>query len=266
MSRKNDRTLRFYNEVLGLERLHYGIWLDNDELTIDCLKDAQIRYEDFLVKNIPKDVKNILDVGCGTGILINKLLSSGYQAEGLSPDTNQKINFTKNINAKFHHTKFENFNVSDQFDCLIMSESSQYINLKKLFEKADQALKKNGFLMICDYFALKSAKGVHGRSGHKYDKFLDEIANSSFEIIKQKDITESVTKTLDIGKNFAGRIQKAVEIGTEKIVNKHPHITDFLLWVFRNKIRKFEKQMQLLDSHQFKKNKTYQFILLQVNS
>ena len=50
-----------------------------------------------------------------------------------------------------------------------------------------------------------------------------------------------------------------------------PSVTDvhsiaFLLWLFKGKIEKLEKQTQLLDSAEFKKNKTYRFILLQVNS
>ena len=63
----NDRALRIYNEVLGLDRLHYGMWLEEDELSYENLKKAQIRYEDYLIENIPEGVKTILDVGCGSG-------------------------------------------------------------------------------------------------------------------------------------------------------------------------------------------------------
>ncbi len=262
MSKKDDKTLRFYHEVLGLERLHYGMWQAEDELTIAKFKEAQIRYEDFLIDNIPDKVNKILDVGCGTGIMARKLLSMGYDVEGLSPDENQKKYFADKLNAKFHNTKFEYFTETDQFNCLIMSESSQYIKLDKLFTNAYQALKNGGYLIICDYFVKKNATGIQSKSGHKYDSFIDKISNSGFEIIMEEDVTECVIKTLDIGKDFVSRVQKAVEIYTGRIVKKHPYFTSFLLWIGKNKIRKCKKQLQLLDSKEFKKNKSYRFFLL----
>ena len=265
MSKSNDRTLRIYNEVLGLDRLHYGIWLTEDELTYDNLKKAQIRYEDFLVENIPDSVKTILDVGCGTGVLSRKLLDTGYQVEGLSPDINQKKVFTENVKAKFHHTKFDKFKPDKEFDCLIMSESAQYIKLNRLFENARHSLKKDGYLMICDYFRLENASGVHGKSGHYFNVFKEHLDQSGFKLISEKDITDSVTKTLDIAKDFANRAILAADIGTEKIRNKHPHLSKFVLWLFRNKIDKMDKQFELIDSVSFKRNKTYRFLLLQAN-
>ncbi len=266
MSKSNDRALRIYNEVLGLDRLHYGIWLPEDDLTYDNLKKAQVRYEDFLVENIPDGVKTILDVGCGTGVLTKKLLEAGYDVEGLSPDINQKKVFTENVEAKFHHTTFDKFKPEKQYDCLIMSESAQYIKMNRLFENAKSSLKKNGYLMICDYFRHENSSGVHGKSGHDYDIFKGHIVQSGFNIKSEKDITESVTKTLDIANDFAKRAILAADIGTEKIRNKHPHLIKFVMWLFRNKINKINAQLELLDSVSFKKNKIYMFLLIQINN
>ncbi len=266
MSSRNDRALRFYNEVLGLERLHYGIWLSEDELSVEKLKEAQERYENYLIDNIPENVKTILDVGCGTGILTKRLISLGYHVEGLSPDINQKRIFTENISVPFHHLAFESFSKTDQYDCMIMSESAQYISIEKLFKNAKRSLKKNGYLMICDYFVLKNASGELSKSGHDYEIFMDHIKNAEFTIVSENDLTERVTKTLDLGKNFVERALIALEIGTEKIRDRHPYICRFLLRLFKKKIEKLNLQIQLLDSREFIKNKTYRFILLQANS
>ncbi|MBN1408772.1 MAG: class I SAM-dependent methyltransferase [Calditrichaceae bacterium] len=263
MSKSNDRTLRFYNEVLGLDRLHYGIWQPDDELTYDNLKKAQIRYEDFLIENIPEGVKTVLDVGCGTGVLSKKLLEAGYAVEGLSPDINQKKVFTENVKAEFHHSTFDKFEANKKYDCLIMSESAQYIKLHRLFENARQSLKQDGYLMICDYFRLEDASGIHGKSGHYFHIFKEQMQESGFKLITERDITDSVTKTLDIAKYFADRAILAADIGTEKIRRKHPHLSKFILWLFRNKIDKVNRQMELIDSKAFKQNKTYRFFLLQ---
>ncbi len=266
MSKSNDRALRFYNEVLGLDRLHYGIWLPEDEVTFENLRKAQVRYENFLIDNIPSDVKNVLDVGCGTGILVKNLIERSYNVEGLSPDINQKENFTKNIKVPFHHMPFEDFSVEDNYDCIIMSESCQYIDIDKIFENVRRSLKKNGYWMICDYFVLDEATGELSRSGHNYNDFMKRVAKEGFTVVSEEDITEKVLKTLDLGKDFLEKSMIALDIGTEKIRNKHPYLSKLVKWLFRNKIEKSTKQIELLDSDKFRNNKKYQFILLQVNS
>ena len=131
MSREDDRSLRFYNEVLGLDHLHYGIWKGDEELTLANLKVAQLRYEDLLVSKLPQQARKILDVGCGTSTMTKRMLDMGLDVHGLSPDETQKNNFTHNLNAPFYHSFFEAFESEEKFDCLIMSESAQYIPPKK---------------------------------------------------------------------------------------------------------------------------------------
>ncbi|MDH5369802.1 MAG: class I SAM-dependent methyltransferase [Gammaproteobacteria bacterium] len=266
MSKTNDRALNFYNKVLGLERLHYGMWLPDDELSIEKLKEAQERFENFLIENIPDNAKKILDVGCGTGILTKKLIGLGYNAEGLSPDINQKKTFKENTDAVFHHMAFEDFSKEDLYDCIIMSESSQYINVDKIFENSKRALKKDGCLMICDYFLSENSAGELGKSGHNHKIFMDKVKSSGFTVLSEKDITESVAKTLDLALDIVNKIFMAIEIGTERVQNKHPYLKKIIFWLYRKKIKKLTQQIELLDSIEFKKNKTYQFMLLQVNS
>lgn len=262
MSRKNDRALRFYHEVLDLDRLNYGMWLEDDELSIENLKKAQIRYEDFLIENIPKNVESILDVGCGTGIFTKRLLELGYKAEGLSPDINQKKLFTENVNAPFHHMAFQEMNVENKYDCLIMSESAQYITMKELFANSVKALRKDGYLMICDYFVKDSSSGKIGKSGHKYHDFMEKIESNQFELIRDTDITNSALKTLDLAKLTVEKIFKAVDIFTERFRDKHPYVTKLTLWLFRKKIAKMDKQIELLDSEEFMKKKSYRLLIL----
>lgn len=262
---KNDRALRFYCEVLGMERLHYGLWLPEDELAIEKLKVAQERYEDYLIENIPKHTKSILDVGCGTGVMSAKLKEIGFDVEGLSPDINQKKIFTKKVTAKFHFCCFEDFSHDKQYDCIIMSESSQYIRLQSLFKIAAQVLKKKAVLMICDYFVLNEASGILSKSGHNYEQFINEAKSNNFKVIKNEDITRDVIKTLDIVKLYVEKAVLALNIATEKIVVRHPYLTRFILWLFRNKINSCKEEMQLVDSNKFRKNKEYKLMLLQLN-
>ena len=263
---KNDRALRFYSDVLGLERLHYGLWLPEDELSLEKLKEAQKRYEDYLIENIPKHARRILDVGCGTGVMCARLKELGFDVEGLSPDINEKEPFTRKVNVRFHFCSFEDFSPDDQYDCIIMSESSQYIPLPSLFKIAAQALRKNGYLMICDYLVLNGASGVLSRSGHNYDQLMNEAKSKHFKVISHEDITSNVSKTLDIAKLYIEKVILGLDVATEKIRKRHPYLTHFAFWLFRNKINFYKKEMQLLDSNKFKESKKYCFILLQLDS
>ena len=260
----NDTALRVYNEVLGLNRLHYGMWLPGDEISIQKLRIAQERYEDYIVKNIPDTVKTILDVGCGTGAMTRVLLESGYEVEGLSPDKNQKKIFAQQFDVKFHHTKFDDFLADRKYDCLIMSESSQYINMEKLFRNAKQALEPEGYLIVCDYFLLNNTTGVFKKSGHNYEDFMKKAKETDFTLIFENDITNDIVKTLDIAKDYVEKTALAIKIITEKFRQKRLFFTRALMWLFRKKIKKYDSEIQLLDSEKFKQNKTYRFMVFRL--
>lgn len=260
---KNDRALRFYNEVLGLDHLHYGIWNKDDALTIDNLKQAQQRYEDFLVDTIPDGVIEILDAGCGTGELSKRLKNSNYQVEGLSPDINQKDLYAEKTGRPFHFCRFEDFEPEKRYDCVIMSESGQYVPLDKLFATAALTVKNNGYLISCDYFVLNDATGVLAKSGHNLEQFEKEAEKYGFKIIKDEDITDGIAKTLDFSKQLVQKTLKALEIGTEKIRIKFPLLTRFIKRIFKKKHLKFEREMELLDSEKFSNAKRYKLYLFQ---
>ncbi len=258
---KNDRALRFYSDVLGLERLHYGIWNAEDELTLENLKAAQERYENYLIENIPEGANRILDVGCGTGVLCQELLKRGYKVDGLSPDKNQREHFEKNIQTTFHFCRFEDFVPQTEYDCIIMSESCQYIPLERVFDVAGKALRSGGHLMICDYFVKDGATGVLAKSGHNYTLFKQTAETSGLAIVKHRDITKETAKTLEIAKLWAEKILLGADILSEKVRYKHARTWKFLCWLFRKKINRINQDRDLIDAKKFIEAKTYEFFL-----
>jgi SAM-dependent methyltransferase len=259
----NDRALRFYNEVLGLERLHYGLWRMQDELTFDNLKAAQQRYEDLLADSIPEDAHVVLDVGCGTGVMAARLKALGYDVEGLTPDIHQKEIIERNAGIPLHFCKFENFQPSRAYDCIIMSESSQYIPLQKLFAVAGRALRSGGYLMICDYFVLENARGIMAKSGHNWDTFVATAQDNGFTVRQSRDITRETARTLEMADQFCDRMLLALDIATEKIRKRYPALTRLVMRLLRRKIDKLNDERRLINADLFSASKRYQFLLFQ---
>jgi MPBQ/MSBQ methyltransferase len=266
---KNDRALRFYYDVLGLERLHYGLWDDADERNLEGAKIAQKRYEDFLVDEIelltsdPAETK-VLDVGCGSGIMSETLYNKKFLIEGLSPDLYQKDVFEKRIPVKFHLARFQNFEPIKKYDIVLMSESAQYIPLKRLFVKADECLKPSGYLMVCDYFTFDDATGPMAKSGHKLSAFLKTAEENGYKVIKERDITKETIPTLDAAKIFTDKyIFPSIEIFSDKFQERRPRLFKFVKWIFRKQIAKAYKNVALIDSADFERNKCYRFFIFQ---
>lgn len=113
-----------------IDYFHYGLW----ETNTNNLKDAQENLAQLMKSLIPKEIKKILDVGCGLGRTTYDLTRAGYDVTGISPD----IKLMDMARAKYNNEKlklitsaFENFRSSNLFDLILFQESTQYIDLKK---------------------------------------------------------------------------------------------------------------------------------------
>jgi MPBQ/MSBQ methyltransferase len=264
-SRKSSRTLRFYTQVLGLERLHYGLWEPDDEWSLPGVRKAQARYENYLITWIPAGVKTILDVGCGTGIMAEHLTQLGYTVEGLSPDPYHQGLFQARVQSPFHLCGFKEFIPCMQYDCLIMSESAQYIPVPQLFEVAKTALTPQGYLLVGDYFVLPHASGPLANSGHRLQHFMKMADQVGFERHHQEDLTDRVTPTLDVARDFIDRYMlPSVDLATEHLKARRPYLFRFICWLLRKHLRKMQEDLQLLDSAAFTRAKSYQLILFRV--
>ena len=254
---KDNRALRFYSEVMGLERLNYGIWEPADDLTLENLKRAQKRYEDHLVGLIPDDARRVLDVGCGTGVLSARLHEAGYGVEGLSPSPAQREAFQARSSAVFHLATFQDFEVTEPYDCLVMSESAQYVPLDALFPQAQACLIDGGRLIISDFFSLPTAAGIHAKSGHDLDAFLAAAAEHGFRVMEEHDLTERAAPTMELATELARRVEIGLDLATERLRESRPWSYRLGKWLLRKPVAKIERQRPLIDPDAFRRYKRY---------
>jgi len=77
-------------QLTGMDDLHYGLWEEGETPSILGAKEAQERYTQLILDTIaqhggePADTR-VLDVGCGTGVILKRLLQLGYRVDGVIP-------------------------------------------------------------------------------------------------------------------------------------------------------------------------------------
>lgn len=261
---KVDRALRFYEEVLGLGYLHYGLWEAGDPFTLEGVRIAQERYADLLVSFIPPGVKSVLDVGCGTGGNALKLSAAGYEVEGLSPDPFQQQRFGERTGLPFHLTKFEDFVPPRVYDLVLMSESCQYVKLAELFPAVRRAA-PGGHLLISDYFPFEKTGHVLEKSGHRLGSFLDAATTAGFVLLREEDVTERTARSLDFAREIGDRLAlPLLRMLADSFAKDRPWLFRLGKWLLRKRIAKVDAQRVLVDSAEFKRRKCYKVFLFRV--
>tara|TARA_Y100001978_G_C23606887_1_gene391609 strand:- start:196 stop:1017 length:822 start_codon:yes stop_codon:yes gene_type:complete len=266
-----DNVLKLYSKTIQSSYLHYGFW-DNPEkvdlgsLTLNDIKNAQLRYIDHLSSFIPKDTKTILDVGCGIGGNTEFLLNKGYSIEALSPDNYQKSVIIKKFKNKvvFHHCKFEDFNPTTYCDLILESESACYIDINKGFRKAREVLKDDGYLLVSDYFVFykDDSKNLHLKSSHDLSKYLKSAEKNGFDLIKEYNQTDNTMLTLDYANYLVERfVNPAIDYGVFSLRKNYPLISRLIGKFTKKKWFEKRNQLDLINSNLFRKYRKYMIYL-----
>lgn len=256
-------SLRFLHEVLGLDRLHYGLW-NGDEMSIEGLKSAQKRYSELIHSWIPDSVHSILDVGAGVGTDARDLSASGYEVEGLAPDPYQQARFVERTGLPFHLSRFQDFEVDRTYDLVLMSESAQYIWLESLFERT-RVLAPGGYLLVADYFLIGgTGKRIH-KTTHPLPSFLEGASAAGFRVERQKDITEQVLPTLELARMWVERYaEPTLGIVSSSIARRRPHLHRLVWPRVDRAVQESLLSRSEFDTRDFARTKRYELLLLRV--
>jgi ubiquinone/menaquinone biosynthesis C-methylase UbiE len=114
-------------------------------------------YHNFLLRQLPSNCHNVLEIGCGTGAFARRLAERSEQvlALDLSPEM---IRLARERSAQFTNIEFQLADVRDvqldfeTFDCIASIATLHHLPLAEMLLKMKAALKPGGVLLILDLF------------------------------------------------------------------------------------------------------------------
>ena len=165
-------------------------------IRIQYLKENII--EHFKLKHSSRPLKkiNILDIGCGGGLLSEPMSRLGANVTAI--DASKKIIEVAKFHAKKNNLKIsylcsspERLNIKKKFDVILNMEIIEHVNDKKFFiKKSSNLLKKNGLMFVATLnktfksylFAIIGAEYILKWlpiGTHDWEKFVkpDELVN-----------------------------------------------------------------------------------------
>ena len=123
-------------------------------IRIKYIKDKIIQHFNIKSKKIPLKNINILDVGCGGGLISVPMKRLGANVVGIDASL-KNINVAKiyskkkNLKIKYIYSSPEKLKIKKKFDVLLMLEIIEHVDDVNLFIKqSSKFLKKNGLMFI----------------------------------------------------------------------------------------------------------------------
>ena len=271
-------------QLLAVEELHYGLWDPDLELSLVNLPVAQQRYSEMLLMLVGRllagaSAPHILDVGCGTGQMLQQLTMRGFQVDAVNPSAHlnrkvrERLAAMGNTTSVLLETGFESIpeeHCQGQYDLLLFSESFQYIPLADICARAPALLNASGQIVICDFFktAAHRAGGEGDRSfsgGHVLSEFYRLLETSEFEMEQDEDITARISPNIALLDEWlTQRLVPAVGSIDQYLQSSHPRLTKIFKWLARRKLERVRYKYLSGNRSQamFEKYKSYRLIVL----
>ncbi len=273
-------------QLTNVQDLHYGFWDEDAKPSVLGFFDAQRRYSEMILSTIQEVVGDIqaakiLDVGCGTGAILARLLQAGYRADGVIPADYLKRQVEERVRdldpvyrPRIYECLFEEFPESERdrrYDLILFSESFQYVPMEPNFGVMKSLLKPGGKVLISDFFrSVHDGDGGPGDGsfggGHEIIEFFRLVEENGFRIWADMDITRNLSPNLElVDEILMRRAYPAVQTVDKYLASAYPTIYRLVKWRFRKRLDKLK--YKYLSGHRsrktFERYKTYRLVVLE---
>ncbi len=269
-------------QLLGVDDLHYGLWQPDLPLSLANLAEAQQRYSDMLINDLPpldQGEVRVFDIGCGTGHILEQMLKKGYRADGLVPapalaeKVRERFDRLGASEARLYECGLQDMpdeECRNQYDVALFSESYQYINMGKSFAKLEKLVKPGGRVIICDFFKTEhDGDGQRGdgsfKGGHRLTNFYRQLEAAPFTIEEDTDITSMMSPNLELlNDTLMNKLAPAGATIGRYMQDNYPKLSWLAAKIFTKKFTKMKhKYFSGLRSKEiFERYKTYHHIVL----
>jgi SAM-dependent methyltransferase len=275
-------------QILDVDDLHYGLWDPDLQLSLGNIALAQQRYTEMILQQIDallvdRPAPRILDVGCGTGHMLELMIERGYHVDAVNPSAQLNRQVRARLGSMPHtdcllfETDFESLPLAacrQYYDLLLFSESFQYIPLSEIFAKSPMLLKPGGQLLVCDFFKTDAhCDGAEGdrsfSGGHLLRLFYEGVSAAPFTLLHDEDITPRISPNIALLDEWLSqRLLPATRSIDTFLRGRYPRLMPLIKWLARHKLERL--RYKYLSGHRsqavFEKYKSYRLLVLQLDS
>lgn len=156
--------------------------------------------EELLAQIDLSNVKNVLEIGCGVGVLSSYLAKKySWRVTGIDIDSEQ-IEIARREQAENEYLKFVEADttnlpsyIDDEFDLILSFDVLHHIpDWGRAVGEIYRVLKPDGFYVLNDlafpHFLVKNFKGLFSKHGglFTFDEFSDQLKVNNFDIVYEE--------------------------------------------------------------------------------
>ena len=200
---KNEDALKFFENMS-----------QNAKKNPNCVKLAKnTDFTDidanFILKYADK-TSDILDIGTGTGLIVNKIYNKVNYIECLEPFKNFSKYIVQNENIKVVNKNIFEYKTDKIFDLITIFGSMHYFNREEaesIYSVAYKLLKSNGVLIIKNQFGVNEDVTVQGYSEEQKTDYFAQYRYIEKEIKLLENLCFKNVEKFDIYPSEANRWQ-----------------------------------------------------------